>query len=256
MGMASACLCMLLLALAALARGGSAGAGSCWSQREQVLAAARTRAHAAGTPSSPSGRMPPGAHDYAVTGGRADGRAWREAPGWAMPREVAHQPRPEHYLLGAEIPAAWDWRSVSLNAAAPPVSFVTRVRNQFLPVWCGSCWAHAATAVFGARWRIHGGAAVAAAASTDFSVQHLVNCVTQGDPIKFPESMNRSEGCGGGSSYGAFALAHQEGMVDSSCLPCELAWLPAALAPATAPLPTASCTLTQSAACLPACLAA
>ena len=55
----------------------------------------------------------------------------------------------------------------------------------------------------------------------DLSVQHLVNCVSQGDPIKFPESMNRSEGCDGGSSYGAFAMAHETGMVDSSCLPCK-----------------------------------
>ena len=189
------------------------GSSSDWSQRAQVLQAGTA---AATQPAPPAARVPPGAHDYVFTAmeqGTAQG--WRGAPGWSMPREVVHQPRPEHYLLDADIPTAWDWRSVSLAATAPPISFVPRVRNQFLPVWCGSCWAHAATAVMGSRWRIHG----AAAASTDFSVQYLVNCVTQGDPIKFPESMNHSDGCNGGSSYGAFALAHQEGVVDSSCLP-------------------------------------
>ena len=62
------------------------------------------------------------------------------------------------HLSPAALPPAWDWRSVIVAPTAPPLHFVTRVRNQFLPFWCGSCWAHAATAVLGSRWLIHANA--------------------------------------------------------------------------------------------------
>lgn len=188
--------------------------GSGWSQRAQLLRQRQQQAIANGV-APPQQRLPLGAHDYAATRGqRGDAQKWRATPGWSLPREVVSQLRPEQYLRDSDVPTEWDWRHVSL-APSVVVSFVTRVRNQFLPHWCGSCWAHAAAAVVGSRWQIHG----ATSASPDFSVQHLINCVTEGDPIKFPESMKRSEGCDGGSSYGAFAFSHQVGVVDSSCLP-------------------------------------
>ena len=123
-----------------------------------------------------------------------------------LPTEVVANPRPEEYLDDAALPSAWDWRSVLVAPSTPPVHFVTRIRNQFLPYWCGSCWAHAATAVLGSRWLIH--AANATDSGVDFSVQYFINCVK-----------NASRGCHGGSSYEAFALAHSVGAVDSSCLP-------------------------------------
>ena len=120
-----------------------------------------------------------------------------------LPAEVVLTPRPEDYLADEVIPLDWDWRDVALGDAGR-VSYTTRVRNQFLPLWCGSCWAHAATAVLGSRWLIHGNGT---APGVDFSVQYFVNCV------------NGSRGCHGGSTYEAFALAHQIGAVDSSCIP-------------------------------------
>eukprot|EP01047_Picozoa_sp_COSAG01_P021819 COSAG01_NODE_1277_length_10932_cov_18.121942_13_plen_214_part_00 len=88
------------------------------------------------------------------------------------------------------------------------MDFTMRVRNQFLPFWCGSCWAHAATAVLGSRWKIH------AARTADFSVQYMINCVNNS-----AEHYNISGPCHGGSAYKAYALAHRDGGVDSSCLP-------------------------------------
>ena len=120
-----------------------------------------------------------------------------------LPLEVVTSPRPEEYLPDAALPLEWDWRSVA-GLGERPVSFATRVRNQFLPLWCGSCWAHAATAVLGSRWLIHTNGT---ASGIDFSVQYFINCV------------NGSRGCHGGSSYEAFELAHSVGAVDSSCIP-------------------------------------
>jgi cathepsin X len=126
-----------------------------------------------------------------------------------LPAEVITSPLPEEYLRTESLPVAWDWRSVKVAYDAPPAQFTTRVRNQFLPLWCGSCWAHAAAAVLGSRWRIHLGNMV------DVSVQYFVNCVdgTEADPN------HPTRGCNGGSSYEAFGHAHKFGAVDSSCLP-------------------------------------
>ena len=124
----------------------------------------------------------------------------------AFPAEVIRTPLPEEYLSSKALPVAFDWRAVTVADDAPPVHYTTRVRNQFLPLWCGSCWAHAATAVLGARWLIHSKSTTYS--GIDFSVQYFVNCVNIS-----------SRGCGGGSSYQAFAHAHNYGAVDSSCLP-------------------------------------
>jgi cathepsin X len=123
-----------------------------------------------------------------------------------LPQAAIASPLPEDYITDvSSLPAEWDWRSVVMTAGADPVHMTSRLRNQFLPYWCGSCWAHAATAVLGSRWLIHIGAQNS---GIDFSVQFLINCV-----------VNASRGCHGGSSYEAFALAHSTGIVDSSCLP-------------------------------------
>jgi cathepsin X len=129
----------------------------------------------------------------------------------ALPAEVVASPRPEDYLADSAIPAGWDWRSIQVAVGAPSVHFTTRIRNQFLPLWCGSCWAHAATAVLGSRWLISNADQPAPTNATfagiDFSVQYFIDCV------------NGSRGCHGGSAYEAFHLAHEFGTVDSSCIP-------------------------------------
>ena len=72
--------------------------------------------------------------------------------------------------------------------------------------------------VIGSRFRIHA-AGSNMGIQPDLSVQHLVNCATEGDPVSGAGYLNHSHGCDGGSSYGAFAFAHNRGVVDSSCLP-------------------------------------
>jgi len=120
-----------------------------------------------------------------------------------MPPQVMFSALPEAFLATQYLPAGWDWRAVSMGPGLPNMSFASHVRNQHLPQWCGSCWAHAAVAVLGSRWKIH--SIDQDTLDLDFSIQYFVNCET------------RSHGCRGGSSYRAFALAHDKGVVDSSC---------------------------------------
>ena len=158
--------CWLLLLLLLLLLGLAAAAElqqpavSDWQARRLQL----ERHLAAATPPSANRTPAPGFDDTASLGA-------------LLPAEVVTRPRPEEYLPTAAVPKAWDWRNVATAAGAPPTDFTTRVRNQFLPFWCGSCWAHAATAVLGSRWRIHAEGALRRGGSPDFSVQWLVNCV-------------------------------------------------------------------------------
>ena len=94
------------------------------------------------------GRQLNGSRFDIVMGGVGSG-ALSDAPQLPPPQqlvgEVVKTPRPEECLLDTDLPAEWDWRAVTIAEATPPVDYTTRVRNQFLPLWCGSCWAHAAT---------------------------------------------------------------------------------------------------------------
>ena len=62
-----------------------------------------------------------------------------------LPRSLHRRPVPlgkrTEILPLHALPSRWDWRNPFGNTH----SYVTAVRNQYLPRWCGSCWAQAVT---------------------------------------------------------------------------------------------------------------
>ncbi len=47
-----------------------------------------------------------------------------------------------------DLPAQWNWNDID------GVSYVTNIRNQHIPQYCGSCWAHAATSALSDRIKV------------------------------------------------------------------------------------------------------
>jgi len=81
------------------------------------------------------------------------------------------------------------------------VNYCTRSRNQHIPQYCGSCWAHGAVSALGDRVKI---ARKAAAVDIDLSVQHILNCANVGScyggsvdgPYQWLERISSQTGAG------------------------------------------------------------
>jgi len=104
--------------------------------------------------------------------------------------EVVKSARP--HFDSAELPASLDYRAQGL---------LTTDLNQHIPVYCGSCWAHAAMSSIADRIKI---ASKGLARDVIPSIQVLINCGTAGS-------------CNGGDSNAANAWVYKNGIPDVTC---------------------------------------
>ena len=106
-----------------------------------------------------------------------------------------------HHNLGAvkqEFPQNFDWGNVN------GVNYLTRIKNQKIPIYCGSCWAQSTTSVISDRIRIMRGARFP---EISISTQVLLNCDFTND------------GCHGGSHFTILDWIKKNGVTDESCSP-------------------------------------
>jgi cathepsin X len=147
--------------------------------------------------------------------GVSSARAYRGEPPCYVtpdprPAPRLHSPASDSLALPTDnLPPSWDWRDVG------GVDLTSPIRSQYLPQWCGSCWAHGTTSALADRINIaRHAAADGPKGSVLLSVQNLLDCGwSDGD----------TGSCNGGSWEKSLEYIAQEGITDDSCSPYQAA---------------------------------
>jgi len=113
-------------------------------------------------------------------------QAETEANGIVWRGNKTTSPLPQDYIKDADLPDSWDWRNIN------GTNYCTMSRNQHIPQYCGSCWAHGSVSALGDRIKI---ARKAKGIDINLSVQHVLNCGNVGS-------------CHGGSVDGPYQWLH------------------------------------------------
>lgn len=97
------------------------------------------------------------------------------------------------YLLKENVPDSWDWNNVDGK------SYLTKMLNQHLPHYCGSCWAHGAVSALSDRIKI---ARNGEGYDINLSIQWVLNC-----------GSDTAGSCHGGYHTGVYELIQQFGYI-------------------------------------------
>lgn len=99
-------------------------------------------------------------------------------------------------LEPVDIPANHVWNNVD------GVNYLTNIKNQHIPQYCGSCWAQAATSALSDRIKI---ARNAQWPDINISPQVVISC------------SNNDLGCNGGEALSAYEFMHNSNVTDETC---------------------------------------
>lgn len=111
-------------------------------------------------------------------------------------------PQPHTYLNEADLPTDFTWANVNNT------NFMTTIRNQHIPVYCGSCWAMGSSSALADRLNIMQVRAGGVMSENMLSVQAILSCG------------NDETGCGtcnGGDDGPVYKYAKETGIPGESC---------------------------------------
>ena len=113
------------------------------------------------------------------------------------PNPISHAitPEPYTYIKQEELPKEYDIRNLD------GVNYATWDKNQHIPVYCGSCWAHAPTSALSDRMNMM---RKGAWPTVELSVQEVINCGGAGS-------------CHGGIDSQVYDYAQSKGIPDQTC---------------------------------------
>lgn len=111
-------------------------------------------------------------------------------------KDVLLTARPHEVLKEDELPDSWDWRDVNGK------NYLSPVRNQHIPVYCGGCWAFASTSALADRANIARKGAFPLAV---LSVQNVIDCSKGGTCVD------------GGEDKLVYAYGFRDGIPADTC---------------------------------------